>query len=278
MRVLKSWRRFVPVYLLLCLTLGLAVLPGCARDNDEAAGSITIAGSTSVQPFAEMLAEEYARRYPDRPPVNVQGGGSSAGARAALSGTAHIGMMSREPAESEKELVPTVIAVDALALIIHRDNKVVDLTKDQIKDIFSGRITDWGELGGTPGAIHVISREEGSGTRDAFDGLIMEGDDVLARAIVQDSNGAVRETVARDPRAIGYVSLGLVDDRVRAVTVDGARASVTSVQRGEYTLVRPFLFVVKGDYTPEAKEFLDFVLSEEGQRILAEEGLVTEQR
>lgn len=277
MRGPKSWWRLVPVFLFLCLCVAVATFSGCARRSDRA-GSITLAGSTSVQPFAEMLAEEYARRYPDRPPVNVQGGGSSAGARAAFSGTAHIGMMSREPAESEKELVPTVIAVDALALIVHRDNKVADLTKDQIRGIFSGSITDWGELGGTPGTIHVISREEGSGTRGAFDELIMEGDDVMARAIVQDSNGAVRETVAGDPRAIGYVSLGLVDERVRAVRVDGVEASVESVRRREYTLVRPFLFVVKGDYTPEAKAFLDFVLGEDGQRILAEEGLVTNQR
>lgn len=278
MRYPKSGRRLASVCLLLCLTLGLTALPGCARRGDKAAGSITLAGSTSVQPFAEMLAEECARKYPDRPPVNVQGGGSSAGARAALSGTAHIGMLSREPAESEKELEPTVIAIDALALIVHRDNNVVDLTKEQIRGIFSGRITDWGELGGTPGPIHVISREEGSGTRGAFDELIMGGEDVMARAIVQDSNGAVRETVAGDPRAIGYVSLGLVDDRVRAVKVDGVEASVESVRSREYILVRPFLFVVKGDPTPEAKEFLDFVLSEEGQRILSEEGLVTEER
>lgn len=267
----KEILRLPQAWLLLCL-LAMALLSGCAREGR--AGSITLAGSTSVQPFAEMLAEEYARRYPERPSVNVQGGGSSAGARAAMSGTAHIGMLSRELAGSERELTPTVIAVDALALIVHRDNAVTELTKEQIKGIFSGRITDWSELGGAPGPIHVISREAGSGTRDAFDGLVMEGEDVLPRAIVQDSNGAVRETVAGDPRAIGYVSLGLVDDRVKAVKVDGVEASVETVRAGEYILVRPFLFVTKGEVPTGVKEFMEFVMGEEGQSILAREGLV----
>lgn len=256
--------------MVLCL-----IAAGCRRSAGEGPGSVTIAGSTSVQPFAEMLAEEYAKTYPDRPPINVQGGGSSAGARAALSGTADIGMLSRYPAESESELASTLIAEDALALIVHPANPVTGLTKAQIRGIFSGSITNWSEVGGTPGAIHVVSREEGSGTRGAFDDLIMDGAEVMPRAIVQDSNGAVRETVAGDKMAIGYVSLGLVDDRVKAVKVDGVEASVQNVRRREYALVRPFLFVVKGDYVPNAKEFVDFVLGDEGRRILADEGLVT---
>jgi phosphate transport system substrate-binding protein len=263
----------------LLVAVGLLVLcliaAGCRRSPGEGHRSVTIAGSTSVQPFAEMLAEEYAKTYPDRPPINVQGGGSSAGARAALSGTADIGMLSRYPAESESELTPTVIAEDALALIVHPTNPVTGFTKAQIRGIFSGGITDWKEVGGTPGAIHIVSREEGSGTRGAFDELIMEGADVMPRAIVQDSNGAVRETIAGDRMAIGYVSLGLVDDRVKAVKVDGVEASVQNVRTREYALVRPFLFVVKGDYARNARDFVDFVLGDEGRRILADEGLVT---
>lgn len=275
MRSLRIRSRSPEVCLAVCLlVIFILTLAGCGRRGADPSGSITLAGSTSVQPFVEMLAEEYAKSYPDRSPVNVQGGGSSAGARAALSGTAHIGMMSRGLAEDESELTPTVMAEDALVLIVHPINTVTGLTKDQIRRIFSGSITDWEEVGGPPGTIHVVSREEGSGTRGAFDELIMEGDDVMPRAIVQDSNGAVRETIAGDRMAMGYVSLGLVDERVKAIKVDGVEASVENVRRREYTLVRPFLLVVKGEYAPGAREFVDFVLSDEGRRILRDEGLV----
>lgn len=259
-----------------CLLFFLSVAAcGCSRQEGERGSSITVAGSTSVQPFAEMLAEEYAAKYPERPAINVQGGGSSAGARAALAGTAEIGMMSRDLAESESDLTATVIARDALALIVHPSNPVSGLTRVEVRGIFSGRITDWQEIGGPPGKIHVVSREEGSGTRGAFDELMMEGEDVLPRAIVQDSNGAVRETVAGDKMGIGYISLGLVDARVKAIKIDCVEATVENVRAGDYALVRPFLFVAKGKYAPEARSFVEFVLSEEGRRILADEGLVT---
>jgi phosphate transport system substrate-binding protein len=222
-----------------------------------------------------LLAEDYSRRYPDRPAVNVQGGGSSAGARAAMSGAAQIGMMSRELAPTEKELTPLVIVRDAIALVVHPSNPVEDLTVDQVKRIFAGEIADWGAVSGPPGRINVVSREEGSGTRGAFDELVMKGADVAARAIVQDSNGAVRQTVAQDKMGIGYISLGLVDRTVKAVAVAGVTPTVESARAGEYTLVRPFLFVYKGQMAPDVKAFVDFVLGDEGQAMLASEGLVT---
>ena len=265
--------------LLLALVLVIGLLPalaaGCARQRQQGGASVTLAGSTSVQPFAEMLAEEYGKEYPDRPAVNVQGGGSSAGARAALSGAAQVGMMSRDLAPSENELTPIVIAHDAIALVVHPSNPIEGLTKQQIKMIFSGEATDWGQVGGPPGRINVVSREEGSGTRGAFDELVMEEASVLARAVVQDSNGAVRETVAGDKAGIGYVSLGLVDDRVKALPVGGVAPTLENARAGAYTLVRPFLFVYKGQIDAHAKDFVDFVTGEEGRRILSAEGLVT---
>ena len=256
----------------------LSSLSGCARGGAGARSgqsSITLAGSTSVQPFAEMLAEEYAKKYPDRPPVNVQGGGSSAGARAAMSGAAQIGMMSRELAPGEESLKYVEIARDAIALVVHPANPVGELTLDQVRGIFTGEITDWNQVGGPPGRITVVSREEGSGTRGAFDELVLRGAVVSPRAIVQDSNGAVRQTVSQDKMAIGYISLGLVDSPVKAVAVGGVQPTIENARSGAYKLVRPFLFVYKGELSPEAKAFLDFVIGEEGQRILASEGLVT---
>lgn len=264
----------LPALLLVVVAFGLMV-GGCAPGARTSRSSITVAGSTSVQPFAEMLAEEYATRFPDRPAVNIQGGGSSAGGRAVLTGAAQIGMLSRQPAEAEKELDVITIAHDALAVVIHPQNPVTNLTANQICAVFAGTVSEWTAVGGTSRRIHVVSREEGSGTRTAFDDLIMRGTDVAARAVVQDSNGAVREAVAQDKNAIGYISLGLVDDRVKAVKVDGIEPTLANCRAGNYILIRPFLFVTKGKPDPKSRAFIDFVLSEDGQSLLAEEGLVT---
>ncbi|MEX0975248.1 MAG: phosphate ABC transporter substrate-binding protein [Bacillota bacterium] len=257
--------------------LGLAVLvflSGCTAGPKGSASSITLAGSTSVQPFAEMLAEEYQKAYPDRPAVNVQGGGSSAGARAALSGAAQVGTMSRELGEGEDELTAVVIAHDAIAVVVNPANPISGISVEDLKGVFSGEITDWSQLGGSAGRISVISREEGSGTRSAFEELVMKGTVVAKTAVVQDSNGAVRETVAQDEKAIGYISLGLVDSNVKPLSIGGTRPSVETVKEKSYTLVRPFLFVTKGEMAPQVKQFVDYVLSPDGQKVLAAEGLV----
>jgi phosphate transport system substrate-binding protein len=259
---------------LIVVTFGI-VLGGCRPRGRTSSLSITVAGSTSVQPFAEMLAEEYAKQYPNRPAVNVQGGGSSAGGRAVLNGAAQIGMLSRQPAEAEKELTDIPIAHDALAVVVHPQNPISSLSSGQIRAIFAGTVSHWSALGGTGGRIHVVSREEGSGTRTAFDDLIMGSTDVAARAIVQDSNGAVRETIAQDRNAIGYISLGLVDNRVTAVEVDNVKPTLANCRTGEYALIRPFLFLTRQKLDPASQAFIDFVLSDHGQNLLAEEGLVT---
>lgn len=253
------------------MLLGLPVLAGCRRE--ARAHSLTLAGSTSVQPFAELLAEVFMSRHPDIS-VNVQGGGSSAGIEAALSGAADIGMSSRhlEPGE-EARLRPVLIAQDALVVVVHPSNPVTGLSRIQVREIFAGRIRDWSQVGGPPRPIHVISREEGSGTRASFEEMIMEGQEVDLRALVQDSNGAVRETVAQDPGAIGYISMGLVDERVKPVSIDGMSPSVQAVLEGKYRLVRPFLFVLRGEPQGPVRQFLDFVLGP-GQAILQEEGLI----
>ncbi|MGE5580149.1 MAG: phosphate ABC transporter substrate-binding protein [Bacillota bacterium] len=262
--------------LALAAAIGLALvilLSGC-RSGSQETSSITLAGSTSVQPFAEKLAEEYQNEYPDRPSINVQGGGSSAGAAAVLSGAAQIGMMSRGLGEGEDDLTPIVIARDAIAVIVNPGNPITSIDLKQLQDVFSGEITDWSELGGPDGQISVISREEGSGTRGAFEELVMKETDIAKTVVVQDSNGAVRETIARDQNAIGYVSLGMVDSSVKPLAIGDVTPSVANVKNGSYTLVRPFLFVVKGDLPAEVVQFIDYVTGEDGQRILAGEGLI----
>jgi len=210
-----------------------------------------------------------------KPSVNVQGGGSSAGIQAAETGAAQIGMSSRELKPDEKAALREFpIAHDAIAIIVNPANHLEGLTSAQVRGIFSGVIRNWRDLGGPDKPITVISREEGSGTRGSFDEMIMKDAEVTPAALVQDSNGSVRETVASDPYAIGYLSLGLVDQRVRAVKLDGVTPTLATARSKEYPVVRPFLFLTRGEPTGAVKDFIAFVLGPEGQKTLLREGLV----
>lgn len=206
--------------------------------------------------------------------VNVQGGGSSAGIQAAKSGAADIGMSSRELKDDEKDLLEIVVARDGLAIIVHPENPVGGLSLVQVQNIFAGNIRSWKFVGGPDREIHVVTREEGSGTRGAFQEMVMGKSRLFPRAIVQDSNGTVREIVANDPASIGYISLGLVNKRVKAVCLEGVEPSFEHIVEKKYTLVRPFLFVTNGPPKPAAREFINFVLSREGQELIRREGLI----
>jgi len=243
---------------------------GCGRGRD---GDVTVAGSTSVQPFVELIAEEYMREHPDVS-VIVQGGGSTAGVQAVREGAATIGMVSRSLNEQEKDLKPVTIARDGIALIVHPSNGLRGVTKEQARDMFTGQVRDFAQVGGKAGLVRVVTREEGSGTRGAFAELIMEGATITDEAIVQDSNGSMREVIAHDPAAIGYISLGLVDASVRALSIDGVAATRENVKSGVYPLRRPFLFVLKGEPPAIAQAFIDFTLSAKAQQLLEEEGLI----
>ena len=259
-------RRFIFVRLILAI-----FATGCARGASDK--EIILAGSTSVEPFADKWAEVYMEKYPNTI-VNVQGGGSSAGIQAAKSGVADIGTCSRELKPEEKDLTEIIVAYDGLAVIVHSTNKIGNLTIEQIKQIFAGQIRNWQEFGGKDKVITVVTREEGSGTRGAFQELVMKKERIFKGAIVQDSNGAVREIVANDPNAIGYISMGLVNDKVKALSLDGIIATGENIITKKYNLVRPFLFVTKNTPTGEVKNFIDFVLSQEGQGLIKEEGLI----
>jgi phosphate transport system substrate-binding protein len=235
---------------------------------------MTIAGSTSVEPFAELLAEEYMRLHPGAY-IYVQGGGSTAGVEAARSHAANIGMSSRSLLPSEKDLSAVMIARDAIALIVHPGNPIRNLSLVQVRDVFSGKIKRWKEVGGPDHPIVLVTREEGSGTREAFQKFVMGKEEISLAALVQDSNGAIRQVVSGDPNSIGYISLGLVNEKVIAMEISGVEASVSNIENGSYTLVRPFLFLFDGEPSLEAKAFVDFVLSPQAQKILSKEGLVS---
>ncbi len=244
---------------------------GSAGTKGGKADTITIAGSTSVQPFAEKWAEEYKGGQ-----VDVQAGGSTAGIKAVKEGTAAIGMSSRElHADEGAGLVATVVARDGIAVIMHPSNPVSDLTVEQVRDIYSGKITNWKDVGGADKGITVITREEGSGTRGAFEELVMGKDHpIAASSIVQGQTGGVRTMVTGDEAAIGYISIGQLTPKVKAVKLGGVEATEANVANGSYAVKRPFLFITKGEPTGAAKAFIDYVLSPEGQELARKEGLV----
>jgi phosphate transport system substrate-binding protein len=253
------------------LALGVAFFAACRGDRSET--DLTLAGSTSIQPFADRWAEIFMARHPDLG-VDVQGGGSSAGIQACKSGACQVGMSSRELKGDEKDLYEIVVARDGLAIIVHPSNPVRGLKVAEVKQIFAGDLTRWGDLGGPDKPITVVTREEGSGTRGAFQELVMGKTRIFRGAITEDSNGTVREIVTHDPAAIGFISLGLVNDQVRALALDGAAATDENIGNGSYKLVRPFLFVSRGEPTGLAKAFIEFILSDEGQALVKEEGLL----
>ena len=247
---------------------------GMPGKNGKAKHTITIAGSTSVMPFTEKLAEHFMLDHSEFV-IDVQGGGSTAGIQAVVNNTVNIGMSSRELNDKEKTLNTITICHDGIAMIVHPQNSVRSLTLQQIRDIFNGRIKNWRELGGVDRRIDAVTREEGSGTRSAFEELVMKGKAIDDSIMVQDSNGSVKEVVATDPYAVGYISLGLVDQKVRSVTIDEVVPSIKSIKNGRYKIVRPFLYVTNGELDTYAKEFVDFILSKDGQKILIKEGLVS---
>jgi phosphate transport system substrate-binding protein len=257
------------------LLTGILILPTSCGLIPRA--GVIAAGSTSVQPFAEILAEDFMKTHPGIN-IDVQGGGSAAGILAAQSATADIGMSSRDLVGNELSLWHVEIAKDGLALIVNPKNTIGALSLDQARDIYAGTITNWKELGGANHKIHVVSREDGSGTRSSFESMVMRKTQIEREAIVQDSNGAVKQVISGDSYAIGYISLGLVDQSVKPITLDGIQPTRTDVVNGTYLLTRPFLFVSKNEPVGEVKQFVDFVLSDEGRKILDNEGLVTTER
>ncbi len=266
----KLLRRIRVAVSVVIMTFSVGAMSACGR----APGSATIvAGSTSVQPYAEVLAEEYMILNPGTE-IDIQGGGSSAGITAAQTHSADIGMSSRAMKEEEKSLWNIEIARDGLVLIVNPKNPIQNLTLDQIRDIYAAAITDWSQFGGVEARINIIAREEGSGTRSAFTELVMGETEITPKAIVQDSNGAVRQLVADDPNAIGFISLGLVNDKVKALHIDGIEATRENIMNGSYSMSRPFLFVTNGKPAGLAKSFLEFTLSSEGQKLLSHEGLI----
>ncbi len=248
---------------------------GCDDDGAQQSMKLQIAGSTTILPIAEECARIFMERHPgDR--VFVSGGGSSHGVKATSDGTMDIGTISRDLTDYEKEMHPDLvvhgIARDGIVIVVHPENPVEGLTVEQLQDVYTSEITNWKDVGGVDLGIMVVSREEGSGTRGYFEDAVMKstGKEITDHAIIQDSNGKIRTTVAGDKHSIGFLSLGYASSDVKTVSLDGVAPSIENVRNGEYAISRTLLMITKGEPDEAEQAFLDFVLSEDGQKIVAD--------
>lgn len=247
-------------------------------DGADLSGTVTLAGSTSMEKLANAVAESFMEKYPNVT-VTAEFTGSSAGIESLLAGSADIGDASRALKDSEKEAgaVENIVAIDGIAVVTDTDNAVADLTKDQLISIYTGQTTNWSELGGADEAIVVVGREAGSGTRGAFEELLDIADQ-CTYANELDSTGAVMAKVASTPGAIGYVSLDVVDDTVKAFSLEGVEATADNIKAGNYFLSRPFVMATKGEISEQnelVQTLFDYLSSDEGKSVIAGVGLIT---
>jgi phosphate transport system substrate-binding protein len=245
------------------------------------AEKIVIEGSTTVLPVAQKAAEVFMDNNPGTD-ISVRGGGSGVGIASLIDGTCDIGNSSRPVKEAEldkavangRSLKANVVAMDGICVIVNPSNNLNDLSKKQIKDIYTGVVSNWKQLGGPDEKIVVISRDSSSGTFEAFGALVLEGAKVRPDALLQASNQMVTSTISRTPGGIGYVGLGYLSQSVKAVNVDGVKPSKDTVLSGKYSIGRPLFMYTNGAPKGLARQFIDYILSAEGQKLVEEEGFV----
>lgn len=249
-----------------------------AEADKKLSGTISLAGSTSMQKLADALAETFMEAN-SGVTVTVEYSGSSAGIESLLNGSCDIGDASRNLKDSEKSggAVENIVAIDGIAVIVDKNNTVAGHTKQQLSDIYTGAVTNWSEVGGSDTPIVVVGREAGSGTRGAFE-EILKVEDACKYAVECDSTGAAMAKVASTEGAIGYVSLDVLDDSVNALNLDDVAPTSDNIVAGTYFLCRPFVMATKGEISEQnelVQAFFDFLKSDEGKAVVKAVGLIT---
>ena len=247
------------------------------QDNTNLIGTITMAGSTSMEQFANALSESFMIKYPGVT-VTVEFTGSSTGIQSVLSGSVDIGISSRNLTEAEKSsgAAENIVAIDGIAMIADAANTVTSLTKEQVVGIYTGVIRNWSEVGGDDEPIVVVGREAGSGTRETFEELL-EIKNLCAYANELNSVGAVKARVVSTPGAVGYVSFDVLDDTVQTLSLDGTGPTQENIRSGSYQLCRPFVMATREEVSVQSeavREMFAYLKSEEGRKLIKATGLV----
>lgn len=250
---------------------------GNVAGNAQLSGTVTLAGSTSMEKLANALAEGFMMAN-QGVTVQAEFNGSSAGVEQMLAGTVEIGNASRNLKEGElaEGAVENIVAIDGIAVIVDTNNTVTDISTEDLVKIYTGEINNWNQLGGANQPIVIIGREAGSGTRGAFEELL-DIEDKCSYAQELDSTGTVMANVAATPGAIGYVSLDVLNDSVAVLAIDGVVASEENIVAGSYVLSRPFVMATKGEVSQQSElvqAFFAYIESEEGQAIIKQVGLI----
>ena len=245
-----------------------------ASATEELSGTLSMNGSTSMEKVIKAVNGAFMEKNKGVT-VNLNLTGSGTGIQEASEGKCDIGNSSRKLKDEEAEkLDATVVGLDGIALVVNPTNKLEDITLEDLAKVYSGEITNWKELGGDDKAIVVIGREDGSGTRDGFESIVM-GDKEPKYAQELESTGSVINAVATTDGAIGYASLANVDETVKALKIGGVEATEENVKSGAYEVQRPFICAtLKGSDNKLVKAYLDFILSEEGQALVLAQGAV----
>lgn len=253
--------------------MGISALTGC---SDTQTGTVATDGSTSMEKVIGTLGEAFEQQN-EGITVTYNPTGSGSGIKAVQEGRCDIGLASRALKDEEKAsgLTETVVAYDGIAIIVNPENPVDDLSLEQIADIYTGKITNWKDVGGEDGEIVLIGREAGSGTRDGFESITGTEEKCQYRQELT-STGDVITTVSGNPNAIGYASLASIKDTVKPLTVDGVAASEATVKDGSYVVQRPFMLITKseGELSDAAQKFFDFALSSEVSDLISDAGAV----
>lgn len=266
--------------LLCCAVAGSALL--IPATGAQAADQVVINGSTTVLPVVQKASEAFMAAHPDIA-LSISGGGSGNGIKALIEGQCDVAMSSRdlhekeEKAANEKKVEPRrfAIAFDAIVPVVHPDNRLKDITSEQLKDIYAGKITNWKQLGGADGKIVVISRDTSSGTFECWNELVMKKERVMPAALMQASNGAVIQAVAKNVNAIGYVGLGYLDKSVHGLKVDGTEPTPENAISRKWPISRELFLFTNGEPKGNVKAFMDYMLDPgKGQKDVAEAGYI----
>ena len=264
-----TWQlRRLLIGVLVCV---VSMLVGCrATVEPHPPVYLEVSGSTSMLSLMEALSDVYTERH-DYVSIDIKPRGTHLGLEALREGAVDIALVSRElTADEQIELEVTPIAYDGIAILVNARNQVGSLTVEQVEDIFSGKILLWSEIGGEEADIQVVSREDGSGTRDAFEWMVMAGERVTSMAVVIPSSDAVGAYVAENPHTIAYASAVGLPLGVRPLRINGMRPNVQAVAEGRYALIRPFVLVTRESPDSEVRSFVDFAVGPSGQMIVAE--------